>query len=99
MKPLNSEYATKINDDITFENKRDIVEDLLSKQLKDYRKRKSIEEGVPAYIVFWDKALQVIVDNRNTIDSLDDMLKLKYWSNEKVAKYGEDILSIIHSLE
>ena len=99
MKPLNSEYATKINDDITFETKRDVAADLLSKQLKDYRTRKSIEEGMPAYIVFWDKALQIIVDNRNTIDSLDDMLKLKYWSNEKVAKYGEDILSIIHSLE
>ena len=73
--------------------------DQLIKQLKDYRTRKSIEERVPAYIVFWDKALQIIVDNRNTIDSLDDILKLKYWSNAKVAKYGEDILSIIHSLE
>ena len=94
MKPLDREHQNKTNVSI-----RNIDADVLSKQLKDYRNRKSIEEGLPAYIIFEDKALQTMVDSRNIIDSLDDLTKIKYWSDKRVSKYGEDILSIIHSLE
>lgn len=94
MKPLNREYQNKTNVSI-----RNIDADVLSKLLKDYRHKKAVEECIPLFMVFWNKALQSVVDNRNTIESPDDIVKLKYWSDIKALKYGEDILAIIHSLE
>ncbi len=60
--------------------------------LREWRKKKCNQEGVPPYILFTNKQLVEIINIRP--QSLADLEKIEGFGKAKIEKYGQDILAI-----
>lgn len=66
----------------------------VEENLKDYRKKKAMEMGVPAYYIFTNEELNKILAKRpKTIDELADM---KILSSVKLRCHGEEIIALLN---
>lgn len=63
------------------------------KRLKSWRKKKSIEEDIPAYMVFTNKELVNITLAK--INNKEDLLKVKGIKERKYAKYGDELYDLL----
>lgn len=61
--------------------------------LKSWRAQKAEEENIPAYMVLWDQHLMAVAKSKPT--TREALLKVNGFSDNRVEKYGADILSII----
>lgn len=79
--------ANKYNKNEKIVNKEDLIE-----QLKNFRKEKSKEMGVPAYYVFNDEELDKIIDVMpKTVEELKPIL-----TSIKIKVHGENIINIVN---
>lgn len=79
--------ANKYNKNEKIVNKEDLIE-----QLKNFRKEKSKEMGVPAYYVFNDEELDRIIDVMpKTVEELKPIL-----TPIKIKVHGENIINIVN---
>lgn len=79
--------ANKYNKNEKIVNKEDLIE-----QLKNFRKEKSKEMGVPAYYVFNDEELDKIIDVMpKTVEELKPIL-----TPIKIKVHGENIINIVN---
>jgi len=60
--------------------------------LREWRAKRSREEGVPPYILFTNKQLAEIVKKRP--DSLSELEKIDGVGSQKIEKYGSDVVKI-----
>ena len=65
----------------------------LYKALKDYRLKKSREEGVKPYVVYNNSQLEEIV--KSPPETLEAMKRINGFGEVRCSKYGEDILKVI----
>ena len=66
----------------------------LFKHLKDWRKSKSIDEGIKPYIIFSDATLIEIVNKLPK--SKEELFKISGVGEKKIIKYGDEILKLIN---
>lgn len=66
---------------------------MLYEQLKLYRLNKSIEEGIRSYMIYKNTELDDLVRIKPKTKS--ELLSIKGFGNNKVHKYGGDIIRII----
>lgn len=65
----------------------------LKAKLKDFRKKKSLENNIPAYYIFTDKELDELLNlNINTMEKLKNS---KIMSEVKIRLHGQEIIDII----
>lgn len=62
-------------------------------RLRDWRRERATEDGVPAYVVFTDKTLEAIAEFRPT--TAEGLLRISGVGPAKVERYGEDLLAIL----
>lgn len=92
----NYDYSKKytfINDD---NQNTDSNNDLLITKLKEFRKNKAKEKGIPAYYIFTDEELSSII--KMNIKTLDGLKNSHILSDTKIRFHGEEIISIINNL-
>lgn len=65
----------------------------LLKELKKFRYYISNKEGLPAYVIFNDKTLNLLVQNKPKNN--DELMKIAGFNKWKNAKYGKRIIEII----
>ena len=68
-------------------------------RLREYRALKSSEEHRYPLCVFEDNALYQLLNARNRIIVKEDLLKVKYWGEYRIKKYGDDIVGILEELD
>ena len=68
-------------------------------RLREYRALKSSEEHRYPLCVFEDNALYQLLNARNRIIVKEDLLKVKYWGENRIKKYGDDIIGILEELD
>lgn len=61
--------------------------------LKSWRAMKAEEESIPPYMVVWDQHLMEVAKAKPR--TKDELLKVKGFSEKRVAKYGDEILTIL----
>jgi DNA helicase-2/ATP-dependent DNA helicase PcrA len=61
--------------------------------LKAWRRQRSVEDGVPAYVVATDATLAAIAEGRPASEA--ELLSVPGIGPAKVAKYGEAILAVV----
>jgi superfamily II DNA helicase RecQ len=64
--------------------------------LKDWRQGKADAQGLPSYLVAGNAELITIAKVRP--QSMDELLKIRGFGNQKAAKYGEDIIALLNSI-
>jgi superfamily II DNA helicase RecQ len=64
--------------------------------LKDWRQGKADAQGVPSYLVAGNAELITISKVRP--QNLDDLIKIRGFGSHKVAKYGDDIIALLNSV-
>jgi len=61
--------------------------------LREWRKRRADEDGIPAYLVFTNEQLtRIVLDNVNSLSALGRITGV---GPSRVEKYGKDVLSIL----
>lgn len=68
---------------------------LLLSHLRNYRQTRAVADGIPIYCVFGDTVMRAI--GQTPPASLSDLKAIRGMTEEKCAKYGSDILSIVRS--
>lgn len=71
----------------------DEKDELLLKRLKEWRKQRSGEEGIPIYIIATNSQLQDIIQSKPK--SKDALKQIKGYGKKKLEAYGDEILKII----
>ncbi len=66
----------------------------LFERLREWRKERSGEESVPAFVVFTDATLQLIAEHRPATP--EALLRINGIGRSKVEKYGEDVLALVN---
>ena len=87
------EESTEQSDTEISEVVSNIEDTNLYKALKDYRLKKSKEEGVKPYVLYSNYQLEEII--KNVPKTLEELKAIKGFSDKRCSKYGEDILKII----
>ena len=72
-----------------------LVDEALFNALRDQRTAIAKELGMPPYIIFHDSTLQEMANSRP--DSLDAMRYISGVGEQKLKKYGQEFLDIIHA--
>jgi DNA helicase-2/ATP-dependent DNA helicase PcrA len=72
------------------------AERVLEEALRDWRRKRSSHDGVPAYVVLSDKTLRAIVAARPR--SLFTLREVPGIGPAKLELYGEEILGVIHEV-
>ncbi|KQY54356.1 ATP-dependent DNA helicase UvrD2 [Nocardioides sp. Root140] len=67
-------------------------EDLFAR-LKEWRRQRASDDGVPAYVVFTDKTLEAIAEVKPTADA--QLLRISGVGATKIERYGEELLALI----
>lgn len=67
----------------------------LFERLRDWRRSRSSEESVPAFVVFTDATLQLIAENQPTAS--DQLLRLSGIGKSKLERYGDDVLTLVRA--
>lgn len=86
---LNSESLKTEND------QSDILFPVLFDKIREWRRKKAEELGVPAYAILQQKAL---IGMANFLpNTIDELLDIPYFGKFSADKFGEEILTIIHT--
>lgn len=64
-------------------------------KLKEFRRNKAKEKGIPAYYVFTDAELELLV--KSDIKTLEELKSSKILSEIKISFHGEEIIKILNS--
>lgn len=91
----------KVKSSITETNKhpRKVDAEVLAERLKCYRLAMANNRNVRAFYIFTNKAINSLIESRNSIFTKDDMLNIQGWGAFKVNEYGDDIINIINELD
>lgn len=73
----------------------DVAGDPLFGRLKEWRRERAERDSVPAYVVFWDRALAAIAQARPTTKA--ELSRVFGLGAAKLDKYGDEILEITSS--
>jgi DNA helicase-2/ATP-dependent DNA helicase PcrA len=65
----------------------------LFESLREWRRSRAEDDGVPAYVVFTDATLQLLAEYRPTTESA--LLAINGVGPQKVSRYGEDLLGLL----
>ncbi|CAB4684188.1 MAG: AAA family ATPase [Actinobacteria bacterium] len=65
----------------------------LFERLREWRKERSAQESVPAFVIFNDSTLQLIAEHRP--QSPEALLRISGVGRSKLDKYGEDVLDLV----
>ena len=65
----------------------------LFERLRDWRKERAGEEGLPAFVVFTDATLQLIAEHRP--QTPEALLRINGIGRSKLERYGEDVLALL----
>jgi DNA helicase-2/ATP-dependent DNA helicase PcrA len=65
----------------------------LFERLREWRKARAGEDGVPAYVVFTDATLQLIAEHKPNGE--EALLRISGVGRSKLDRYGEDLLALI----
>ncbi|QIX27616.1 ATP-dependent DNA helicase UvrD2 [Nocardioides sp. JQ2195] len=68
-------------------------EDLFAR-LKEWRRERAGEDGVPAYVVFTDKTLEAVAEMKPADDA--QLLRISGIGAAKVERYGDELLALIN---
>jgi len=69
------------------------VDDSVVERLRSWRRERSLEDGVPAYVVLHDATLRDLAATRPT--SLHELAAVKGFGPTKIERYGDDILAVV----
>lgn len=72
-------------------------QEYLFNEFKNWRKAKSIEKEIPAFMIFGDKTLREIVLKKPS--QISDLTSIYGVGESKLAEYGSEIISILNSYE
>ncbi|MCW2764943.1 MAG: ATP-dependent helicase, Rep family [Nocardioides sp.] len=61
--------------------------------LREWRRERAGEEGVPAFVVFTDATLQLIAEHKPR--TADALLRISGIGQSKLDRYGEDVLAVV----
>ncbi|WP_416150250.1 restriction endonuclease [Salipaludibacillus sp. HK11] len=75
------------------ETKKETSKDALYTELKEYRLKQAMEEEMKPYLIFYNSALDEIIDKMPT--NVDDLLNVKGFGKVKGEKYGPAIIEIV----
>lgn len=78
---------------------RKIDEQVLGERLKEYRFAEATIKSLPAYCIFTNKAIESLLEARNSIYTKEDLHALKHWGAVKTEQYGNDIIEILNCLD
>jgi ATP-dependent DNA helicase RecQ len=73
------------------------VDEELWQRLRTWRLEKARAQEVPAFVIFHDATLRRIAALRPA--NLDELASIKGIGSSKLAKYGQEVLSIVHSVK
>jgi len=65
----------------------------LFERLREWRKERAGEEGVPAFVVFTDATLQLIAEHRP--QTPEALLRINGIGRSKLERYGEGVLELL----
>ncbi len=99
-KPSLNTYITKYDSYYVQKSMGKLQEESIDKvklchDLKSYRKKKSDEDGVKAYIIFNNEQMELLIDALPR--DIEALYQIPGFSTKRVEKYGEDILEIINT--
>lgn len=80
---------------LKYDTKEERPNEQIINELKEYRKKQMIIEGVEAYIIFKDETINDLVEKRP--DTIEKLYDIKGLGEFKIKKYGEDIIKIINN--
>lgn len=64
--------------------------------LKSWRYDQSVKTSMPGYMICHNSELVTIAKTKPK--NLEDLAKIKGFSNQKILKYGEDVLALLNSI-
>lgn len=89
--------GSKESDKLSFDSEEELTAD--EKQifgaLKQWRKDRAKEVNVPEYLVCHNAELITVSKTRPR--SMEELLKIKGIGNQKIAKYGDDIIAVVNA--
>ena len=71
------------------------VDDSVVERLRSWRRERSREDGVPAYVVLHDATLRDLAAARPA--SLHELAAVKGFGPAKIERYGDDVLAVVAS--
>ena len=75
------------------EERRRPVDDSVVERLRSWRRERSREDGVPAYVVLHDATLRDLAAARPA--SLHELAAVKGFGPTKIERYGDDVLALV----
>jgi ATP-dependent DNA helicase RecQ len=69
------------------------VDDVAVVRLRDWRRQRSQEDGVPAYVVFPDATLRALAASKP--ESRHELAAVKGFGPARIERYGDDILALL----
>ena len=91
--------SSKSRDSVKVDNNIDDdlneIEEKKFELLKKWRQQKSIEVGIPAYMICHNKDLIAIIKTNSSI--LEDLQSIRGFGEKKIASYGDEIIEIMKS--
>ncbi len=68
-------------------------DEVLFEQLREWRRERATEDGVPAYVIFTDKTLEAIAEFKPATSQA--LLKISGVGPAKIERYGEEVLALL----
>ena len=65
----------------------------LYERLREWRRARAADDGVPAYVVFTDATLQLVAEHRPTTP--DGLLRISGIGRAKAEKYADEVLAVV----
>ena len=72
------------------------MNDSVVERLRSWRRERSREDGVPAYVVLHDATLRDLAATQPS--SLHELAAVKGFGPAKIERYGDDILSVVSDI-
>lgn len=87
---INVEIKNEVNATVSVDNSN--IKEEIIKKLKDFRLKKSKEEGNKPYFIFNDKQMMFLINKMPK--SMEELKEVSGFGEVKTNKYGEDIIKI-----
>jgi superfamily II DNA helicase RecQ len=89
--------GTKESDKISFDPEVELTEDEkhIYAALKQWRKDRAKEVNVPEYLVCHNSELISVTKMKPR--TMEDLIKLKGFGDQKISKYGDDIIAVLNA--
>ena len=85
-----TDVKKEVNNIVAIDNSN--IKEEIIKKLKEYRLKKSKEEGYKPYFIFNDKQMMFLIDKMPK--TKEELKEISGFGEVKVNKYGEDIIKI-----